>query len=73
MIVEAGRLLDPAKDYSEHKPVWDMPFRGLGDRRYVESRQSRQRRSVAFDEWSHRSWTDDVDNPYTTPQDKPFD
>ena len=73
LVLEAGRLLVPAQDYSEHKPVWDMRFRGLGDRRYVESRQPRQRRSVSFDEWSHRSWIDDADNPYTTPQDKPFD
>ncbi len=73
LVLEAGRLLVPSRDYSEHKPVWEMPFRGLGDRRYVESRQARQRRSVSFDEWSHRSWADDVDNPYTTPQDRPFD
>ena len=73
LVLEAGRLLVPSQDYSEHKPVWDLPFRGRGDRRYVESRQPRQRRSVSFDEWSHRSWTDDVDNPYTTPHDKPFD
>ncbi|HEX8028678.1 MAG TPA: GMC family oxidoreductase [Vicinamibacterales bacterium] len=73
LVLEAGRLLVPSQDYSEHKPVWDLPYRGLGDRRYVESHQARQRRSVSFDEWSHRSWVDDVDNPYTTPQDKPFD
>src|SRR5262245_38824412 len=57
LVLEAGRLLVPSQDYNEHKPVWDMPFRGLGDRHYVESRQPRQRRSVSFDEWSHRSWT----------------
>ena len=73
LVLEAGRLLVPSRDYSEHKPVWEMPFRGLGDRRNVESRQPKQRRSVSFDEWSHRSWVDDLDNPYTTPQDKPFD
>jgi choline dehydrogenase-like flavoprotein len=50
-----------------------MPFRGLGDRRHVEARQAVQRRSVSFDEWSHKFWTDDVDNPYSTPAGRPFD
>ena len=73
LVLDAGRPLNPAQDYSEHRQVWDMPFRGLGDRRYVEQHQSVQRKSVSFDEWSHRFWIDDVENPYTTPQDKPFD
>jgi choline dehydrogenase-like flavoprotein len=73
LVLEAGRLVVPEKDYSEHRPAWEMPFRGLGDRRYVDGRQPIQRRSVSFDEWSHRFWVDDTENPYTTPQARPFD
>ncbi|MGI8842099.1 MAG: GMC oxidoreductase [Gemmatimonadaceae bacterium] len=73
LVLEAGRDIDPQRDYTEHVPPWDMRFRGLGNRREVEERQQIQRRSVSFDELSHRFWTDDVDNPYTTPTDKPFD
>ncbi len=73
LVLEAGRNITPARDYSEHRPTWEMPFRGLGDRRAVDARQSVQRRSVSFDEWSHRFWLDDVENPYSTPSDKPFD
>lgn len=73
LVLDAGRPLVPAEDYSEHRQVWDLPFRGLGDRRYVEQHQPVQRKSVTFDEWSHRFWTDDVENPYTTPEGKPFD
>ncbi|HEV8398761.1 MAG TPA: GMC family oxidoreductase [Gemmatimonadales bacterium] len=72
LMLEAGRAITPERDFVEHKPPWDMPFRGLGDRRAVAARQSRQRNSVSFDEWSHVFWTDDVDNPYTTPPDRPF-
>ncbi len=72
LVLEAGRPIVPARDYVEHKPVWEMPFRGLGDRRTVVARQSVQRHSVSFDELSHAFWTDDVDNPYTTPPDRPF-
>jgi choline dehydrogenase-like flavoprotein len=73
LVLDAGRPIDPASDYAEHRPVWQMPFRGLGDRRYVDQHQPVQRKSVSFDEWSHRFWTDDRENPYTTPKDKPFD
>ena len=72
LVLEAGRPIVPEKDYTEHKPPWDMPFRGLGDRRQMAARQSTQRHSVSFDELSHVFWTDDVDNPYTTPEDRPF-
>jgi choline dehydrogenase-like flavoprotein len=73
LVLEAGRPVDPVRDAQEHVAPFDMPFRGLGDRRRWESRQSVQRRSVSFDEISHRYWTDDVDNPYSTPGDQPFD
>ena len=73
LVLEAGRDIDPQRDYTEHVAPWDMRFRGLGDRRAIEARQSVQRRSVSFDELSHVFWTDDVDNPYSTPAEKPFD
>jgi choline dehydrogenase-like flavoprotein len=72
LVLEAGRPVDPVRDAVEHVPPWAMPFRGLGDQRSIAARQPIQRRSVAFDELSRRFWTDDVDNPYTTPPDKPF-
>jgi choline dehydrogenase-like flavoprotein len=73
LVLEAGRDIDPQRDYTEHVPPWNMRFRGLGNRRAIEARQQIQRRSVSFDELSHVFWTDDVDNPYSTPADKPFD
>jgi choline dehydrogenase-like flavoprotein len=72
LVLEAGRPVDPVRDAVEHVPPWEMPFRGLGDRRSIAARQPIQRRSVSFDELSRRFWTDDVDNAYTTPPDKPF-
>ena len=73
LVLEAGRPIDPQKDYSEHKAPFQFKFRGLGDRRYIEARQQVQRRSVSVDEGSHLFWTDDVDNPYTTSDQRPFD
>jgi choline dehydrogenase-like flavoprotein len=73
LVLEAGREIVPERDYKEHVQPWEMHFRGLGDRRAVDARQRIQRHSVSFDELSHVFWTDDVDNPYSTPADKPFD
>jgi len=72
LVLEAGRPITPEQDYVEHKPSWEMPFRGLGDRRATASRQPIQSHSVSFDEMSHVFWTDDGDNPYSTPADRPF-
>ncbi len=72
LVLEAGRPISPEQDYVEHKPTWEMPFRGLGDRRATAERQAIQSHSVSFDELSHVFWTDDVKNPYSTPADRPF-
>ena len=72
LVLEAGRPILPEQDYVEHTPPWKMPFRGLGDRRAVAARQAVQRNSVSFDELSRVFWTDDIDNPYSTPVDQPF-
>jgi glucoside 3-dehydrogenase (cytochrome c) catalytic subunit len=72
LVLEAGRPIAPEQDYTEHVPIWEMPFRGLGDRLATERRQPIQRNSASFDELSRVFWTDDVDNPYTTPEGKPF-
>lgn len=31
LMLEAGRPVDPERDYSEHQPTWEFKFRGLGD------------------------------------------
>ena len=72
LVLDAGRPIVPNKDYREHTPPWEMPFRGLGDRQTVARRQAVQRSSVTFDEMSHQFWVDDVDNPYSTPANKAF-
>ena len=34
LVLEAGRPIDPRKDYVEHKAPYEFMFRGLGDRRH---------------------------------------
>ncbi|HEY3129605.1 MAG TPA: GMC family oxidoreductase [Acidobacteriota bacterium] len=72
-VLEAGRKLDPAEDFTEHKLPYDMPLRGsrYGDRA-SQQRQPIQKQCYQCDEYTHHLFTDDLDNPYTTPKDKPF-
>src|SRR2546430_1831713 len=72
LVLEAGRPIIPEQDYVEHRSPWEMAFRGLGDRRALAARQPVQSHSASFDELSHVFWTDDADNPYSTPPDRPF-
>ncbi|MGH7714296.1 MAG: GMC family oxidoreductase, partial [Gemmatimonadaceae bacterium] len=73
IVLEAGRAIDPKLDYVEHKRAWEMRYRGYGDRKALERDQFIQRKCYACDEWSGKFFVNDRDNPYTTPNDKPFD
>jgi len=70
LMLEAGRTLDPAKDYNEHTWPYQMPFRGFGKPGDIETRQ----RSVSrfANEFTTKFFVNDGDLPYTTPADKPF-
>ncbi len=72
LVLEAGRNIVPEQDYVEHVPPWEMPFRGRGDRKALKRDQRIQSECYACDEYSGKFFVSDVDNPYTTPGDKPF-
>jgi choline dehydrogenase-like flavoprotein len=73
LVLEAGRDIDPGRDFVEHKQPWEMHFRGMGDRRKLERHQPIQRRCYACDEYSGKFFVNDLENPYTFDEDKPFD
>lgn len=54
-------------------PAFEFDYRYLGDQRTLTARQSVQRKCYACDEGATQFFVDDVDNPYTTPEDRPFD
>lgn len=72
LLLEAGGPTDPAKDYVEHIQPWQMPFRGWGDRAKLDKNQPVQKLCYACDEWSGKFFVNDLENPYTTPDDKKF-
>jgi len=72
LVLEAGRPINPETDYVEHVPVWEMKFRGQGDRKARNATQPIQQQCYACDEMAYKFFVNDIENPYTTPEGKPF-
>ncbi len=71
-VLEAGRKLDPLKDYTEHTWPYELKFRGFGDRSDMERTQPIQSKCYACNEYGRQFFVNDIENPYTTPSGKPF-
>jgi choline dehydrogenase-like flavoprotein len=72
LVLEAGRPISPERDYVEHVQPWQLPFRGLGQRKRLSEDQPIQKHCYACDEWSSKFFVNDRENPYTFDSDKPF-
>jgi choline dehydrogenase-like flavoprotein len=72
LVLEAGRPITPAADYTMHVQPWELPFRGLGDRTALDRDQPVQATCYACDEWSHQFFVNDHENPYSTGDGAPF-
>jgi choline dehydrogenase-like flavoprotein len=73
LVLEAGRDIDPARDYVEHVQPWQMHFRGWGDRNKLEREQPIQRSCYACDELGSKFFVNDLENPYTFDDGKRFE
>jgi choline dehydrogenase-like flavoprotein len=71
LVLEAGPPVDAA-DWVEHQPIWSYTYRGLGDRRALAKTQPVQRTCYACDEGAAKFFVNDLENPYTHDEDKPF-
>ncbi len=72
LVLEAGRNLDPAKDFREHTFPYELKYRGVAPGSVYAKRQPIQSRCYASNEYGNQFFVDDIDNPYTTPDQKPF-
>jgi len=72
LVLEAGRDIDPGRDYVEHIQPWEVRFRGRGDRQALERDQPIQKNCYACDEWGSKFFVNDRENPYENDPDKPF-
>jgi choline dehydrogenase-like flavoprotein len=72
VVLEAGRKLDPLKEYTEHTWPYELKYRGFGDQRDMMRTQPIQSKCYACNEYGRQFFVNDQENPYTTPPDKPF-
>lgn len=64
-MIEAGSHIEPFREF-HHQWPYELPFRGAGQPGYLRKYYR------GATEYNYRIMIDDVDNPYTTPPDKPF-
>jgi sugar phosphate isomerase/epimerase len=72
LVLEAGGPIDPERDYVEHVPPYAFPFRVWGDRTPFRREQPVQSETDACGEAARKFFVNDIDNPYTHPDDAPF-
>jgi choline dehydrogenase-like flavoprotein len=73
LLLERGRMIEHQIDYkTEITAPWELPFRGYGDPREFASDYPVQRTERAVNEWTKHHFVNDRENPYSTPEDKPF-
>ena len=73
LVLEAGRTILPERDYVEHVPVWELKFRGWDYRAERAGTQPIQRECYyACDEYSSQFFVNDLENPFTVDEGKPF-
>ncbi|HEX6999005.1 MAG TPA: GMC family oxidoreductase [Gammaproteobacteria bacterium] len=74
LVLERGKPLVHGRDYvGEHRPPWEVPFRGLPLRELYARDYPVQSTSYAFDENTRHFWNNDRENPYQQDEEAPFD
>jgi choline dehydrogenase-like flavoprotein len=69
-LVDAGRPHTPA-DFREHTPAHSLKFRNMAPE-VVRRTRPRQQECYACTEYNYDWFVNDLEEPYTTPSDKPF-
>jgi choline dehydrogenase-like flavoprotein len=69
-LVDAGRPHTPA-DFREHTAPFDLKFRNMAPE-IVRRTRPRQQECYACTEYNYDWFANDIEEPYTTPADKPF-
>ena len=71
IVLEAGRPINPAQDYTEHVPPWELHHRGRLDPKQSQE-QFIQKNSGACDGFAGKFFVSDKENPYSFDSNQPF-
>ena len=69
-LVDCGKPHGDA-DFTEHKPAWELKYRDRADELMRKTRPV-QKDCYACMEYNQHWFANDLEEPYTTPEDKPF-
>ena len=69
-LLEAGKP-QGSDDFKEHIPAYDLPYRDRASE-LIRRTRPKQRDCYACREWNYKWFVNDHEEPYTTPDDKPF-
>ena len=69
-LLEAGKP-QGNEDFTEHVPAYDLKYRDQASE-WMRRTRPRQRDCYACREWNYKWFVNDIEEPYTTPDDKPF-
>jgi choline dehydrogenase-like flavoprotein len=69
-LLEAGKPQD-GSGFSEHVPAYELRYRNQSDE-WMRRTRPRQRDCYACREWNYQWFANDLEEPYTTPDGKPF-
>lgn len=73
MVLERGRHVEHGKDYvTEHKPPWEMKFRGEGSEQEWQKEYPMQSQAGPVDAYTKHFYVKDTKHPYTFDDDSPF-
>ncbi len=69
-LLDAGRVLSPS-DYSEHKSAFDLPYRNKAEN-LIRKTRPKQKDCYACREFNYDWFVNDLEEPYSTAEGKPF-
>jgi choline dehydrogenase-like flavoprotein len=72
LLLERGRDLDPKKDSTDHLMPWELPLNNRVPEEEVARDYAVQSQCYAFTAATRQFWAKDSEQPYSTPDDKPF-
>jgi choline dehydrogenase-like flavoprotein len=74
LVLERGRELDPAQDYSDHMAPWERPNLDRIPEDEVAAHYYVQKAGVSYavHQTTKQFWVKDDESPYETPEDRPF-
>ncbi|HEX7875596.1 MAG TPA: GMC family oxidoreductase [Sphingobium sp.] len=72
LVIERGRKLEHGASYTDWMQPWDLPNNGMVPEETLDKDYMVQRLNYNMNTATQQYWVKDSENPYTTPEDKPF-